>query len=109
MTARNWIAAIVVTLLGIGLMAWLMPLAARVPYWMSPDLFRRFMGSAASKGPLVDTTPATTVFVGVVIVVVCICLYLWWTDRPLVIRYASRKYRRPGRRSKGGEPPGSEL
>jgi UDP-N-acetylmuramyl pentapeptide phosphotransferase/UDP-N-acetylglucosamine-1-phosphate transferase len=95
MTARKCFAAVVATLLGLGAMVWLLPLAARIPFYVPPDLYDRLHAHGASKPPFGGLIMLTEVAVGVLLVALCLNLYLWWTERPLVIQYASRKERDP--------------
>ena len=94
MTARHWTALITVSLLGIGLLVWLMPMAAQRPFLLPADVYRRFAGNGGSTKPFEHAgILVTPIAVGLAIVILCAFLYLWWISRPIVLRNAPRQPR----------------
>jgi hypothetical protein len=89
MTARHWVGLVVISLLGIGAMVWLMPLSARVPIWVTADVYNRFKGYGASAKPFDFMACVTPICVGIGIVVVCALLFCGlccWIDRSAVVK-----------------------
>jgi len=94
MTSREWKALIGVHLLGIALMAWLIPLATKLPPVVPAHVLAataRMRGYRPPMDPLLLSSGVNAALAGLLITVACAFLYLWWTTRPLVIRCMPRK------------------
>jgi hypothetical protein len=94
-TARDWIALLVISALGVGALVWLLPLSARVPFIMPPEMYNNF---DPIKKPFAGLMNFTPIIAGLVVVTVCLLLYggwmSWSTSHPVI---------RQGRRLRRGE------
>ena len=91
-TARDWVALFVITVLGIAALAVLLPLSLRMPFLMPLEMYERLMPYQK----YANVTDFTPVAVGVADVTVCCFLYggwMSWSNSHPVMR-AARK-RRP--------------
>jgi hypothetical protein len=74
-TPRDWIALLVISLLGVAALVWVLPWTARHPFVVPPDLYDRMNPVKKPFAGLMNLTP---VIAGVVVVTACLLLYAAW-------------------------------
>jgi hypothetical protein len=89
-SGRDWLALILTTALGIAALAWLLPLSARHPFVVPPDIYDRF---TPVKKPFADLANMTPVAVGITVVTVCALLYCAWVSWSLSHPVSQRRSR----------------
>src|SRR5689334_18701471 len=94
-TARDWLALVLIAALGIAALAWLLPLSARYPFVMPPDMYDRF---TPVKKPFAGLMEVAPVAAGIAVVTTCALLYGSWMNWSLSHPLWKRDPRRGDRR-----------